>query len=80
MGWSAEQMTLLERLQKKRQARLDMRESINLKNARGFEKNIELQKGDFLALLISGFFCFVLPIMLVIGAICGIAYLLFVRF
>lgn len=73
-------MTVLERVQGRRQARLDMREAINQKIERGFEKGIKLEKGDTLAIVISGLFSFVLPIMLVIGAVCGIAYLWFALF
>lgn len=70
-------MTLLEKLQAKRQERLDRRRAIDEKNARGFQKELKLEKGDMLAILISGLFSFVLPIMAVIGAICALAYLLF---
>lgn len=73
-------MSLYDKLQARRQKRLDMRKAIDEKNARGFEKNIKLEKGDFLAIVISGFISFILPIMLVVGAACGIAYLLFSRF
>lgn len=72
-------MTLLEKLQGRRQARLEAREAINKKLARGFEKEIKLEKGDLPAILLSGLLSFVLPIMLVMGAIYGIAYLLFMR-
>lgn len=70
-------MTLLEKLQAKRQERLDRRRAIDEKNARGFQKELKLEKGDMLAILISGLFSFVLPIMAVIGAICALAYFLF---
>ncbi len=40
----------------------------------------ELEKGDLPALLIAGFFNFILPIMLVLVGICFIAYAFFTRF
>lgn len=70
-------MTLFERIQVKRKARQEMRKKIDEKNARGFEKNLELEKGDLFAIVISCLFSFVLPIMLAIGAICGIVYFFF---
>ena len=73
-------MTLLERIKLRRRARQEVREKLEEKSARGFEKGVKLEKGDFIAIMISGFFCFVLPIMLVIGAVCGLAYLYFTRF
>lgn len=73
-------MTLLERLQERRQARLEVRKAIDEKNERGFEKDIKLEKGDLFAILIAGFVNFVLPIMLIIGIICGLAYWFFTRF
>ena len=40
----------------------------------------ELEKGDLPAILIAGFFNFILPIMLVLAGICFIAYAFFTRF
>lgn len=49
--------------------------------ADGAEKRekVTLEKGDLPALLIAAFFNFILPIMLVCGAICLITYLFFTR-
>lgn len=73
-------MSLYDKLQARRQKRLDMRKAIDEKNARGFDKDIKLEKLDYIAIVISGFIGFILPIMLVVGAACGIAYLLFSHF
>lgn len=70
-------MTLLERAKARRQRRQEERKALDEKLARGYDKNLRLEKGDFLAIVLSGLICFVLPIMLVIGAVCGLAYLLF---
>lgn len=70
-------MTLLERIQERRRIRQEIRKAVDEKNARGFEKNLELEKGDLFAIIVAGFFNFILPIMLVIGAVCGLAYLFF---
>ena len=40
----------------------------------------ELEKGDLPAILIAGFFNFILPIMLVLLAICLLTYGFFTRF
>lgn len=40
-------------------------------------EKVELEKGDLPAILLAGFVNFVLPLMLMCGAICLIAYLLF---
>ena len=73
-------MSLYDKLQARRQKRLAMRKAIDEKNARGFEKGIKLEKYDYLAIMISGLFSFVLPIMLVVGLACMLAYFLFSGF
>ncbi|MDO5300304.1 MAG: hypothetical protein Q4F18_12805 [Clostridia bacterium] len=73
-------MSLLEKMKARRQARLEFRKEIDNKNRRGFEQNLELEKGDLLAIVIAGLFSFILPIMLVIGAICGATYFFFTWF
>lgn len=70
-------MTWLERLQARRQRRLDKRKALDDKLAVGFEKNIKLEKGDMAAIIIAGMISFVLPIMLVVTAIYLLAYFLF---
>ena len=42
-------------------------------------KKIELEKGDLPALLIAAFLNFILPIMLVLTAVCLLAYAFFTR-
>ena len=71
-------MTWLERLQARRQRRLEKRKALDDKLAVGFEKNIKLEKGDMAAIIIAGMISFVLPIMLVVTAIYLLAYFLFV--
>ena len=44
------------------------------------KEKVELEKGDLPAILIAGFLNFILPIMLVLAAICFIAYAFFTRF
>lgn len=70
-------MTWLERLQARRQRRLEKRKALDDKLAVGFEKNIKLEKGDMAAIIIAGMISFVLPIMLVVTAIYLLAYFLF---
>lgn len=70
-------MTWLERLQARRQRRLDKRKALDDKLAIGFEKNIKLEKGDMAAIIIAGMISFVLPIMLIVTAIYLLAYFLF---
>ena len=70
-------MTWLERLQARRQRRLEKRKALDDKLAIGFEKNIKLEKGDMAAIIIAGMISFVLPIMLVVTAIYLLAYFLF---
>ena len=50
------------------------------KDAPASKPKLELEKGDLPALLIAAFFNFVLPIMLVLAAICLLAYGFFTRF
>ena len=56
------------------------------KNEKRFDKlqepkeKPELEKGDLPAILIAGFFNFILPIMLVLVVICILAYGFFTRF
>ena len=45
-----------------------------------FKEKVELEKGDLPAILIAGFLNFILPIMLVLAAICLLAYGFFTRF
>lgn len=68
-------MTWLERAKHRRRLRQEQRSEIDRKVARGFEQNIKLEKGDLFAIVVAGLFNFVMPIMLLIGAICGLAYL-----
>ena len=70
-------MTLLERLQKKQEERREKRRLIDEKNVRGFDKDLEFEKGDLFAIAIAGLINFVLPIMVIIAAVCGVSYLLF---
>ena len=70
-------MTWLERLQARRQRRLEKRKALDDKLTVGFEKNIKLEKGDMAAIIIAGMISFVLPIMLVVTAIYLLAYFLF---
>ena len=65
-------------MQLRRQMRLERKQQLKEKLERGFDKDIKLEKGDLPAIIISGMICFVLPIMLLIGAACGLAYLFFV--
>lgn len=73
-------MTLLQKIQNRREARQKREKEIRQKNERGFDQNIQLEKGDLPAILIAGFFNFVMPIMLLIGTACGLAYLFFAVF
>ncbi|MED9822272.1 MAG: hypothetical protein U0J65_09645 [Christensenellales bacterium] len=68
-------MTWLEQAKHRRRLRQEQRREIDRKVARGFEQGIKLEKGDLFAIVIAGLFNFVMPIMLLIGAICGMAYL-----
>ena len=43
------------------------------------KKKVELEKGDLPAILIAGFFNFILPIMVVLTLICLLAYAFFTR-
>lgn len=70
-------MTWLEKMQARRQRRIEKRKALDEKLARGFEKNIRLEKGDMAAILIAGMINFVLPIMLVITGICLLTYYVF---
>ena len=73
-------MTLLEKLQRRREARQAREKEIREKNARGFDKDIKLEKGDVLAIVIAGLINFVMPIMLLVSLACLLAYLFFTVF
>lgn len=70
-------MTLLEKLKASQRRRAEMRKAIDEKNARGFEKGIQFEKGDLFAIIVTGLINFALPIMLIMAAVYGLAYFLF---
>lgn len=49
----------------------------SLAPAEGQKGGLTLEKGDLLAILLAGFFNFVLPVMLLCTSICLITYFLF---
>ena len=73
-------MTLLEKLQRRREVKAQREKEIREKNERGFDKDIKLEKGDVLAIVIAGFINFVMPIMLLVSLACLLAYLFFAVF
>ena len=70
---------MFEGMKRRMEARKAAKEAVDEKLEKGFDK-VDLEKGDLFAILLAGFINFVLPIMLIIGAICGIAYFFFTRF
>ncbi len=73
-------MSLLSRIQERRKAKRELKEKIRESSRRFGQEKIELEKGDLFAILFSGFFTFILPIMLVLTGMCLFAYFFFTRF
>ena len=64
----------------RRQAKQEVKQQVQEMSENALRDEVTLEKGDFTAIVISGLFFFVLPVMATCGGICLIAYLLLMLF
>jgi len=73
-------MGVFSHMKAKQEAKKRLEEAYQERVERAKTEKIRFEKGDIPALVIAAFFNFVLPVMLVLGLTCLIAYAFFARF